>query len=211
MISDKYKCIYVHITKCAGTSIDRILLGKEFRSWDRTRKIHKQHASASQIKKYYTNEEQWNNYFKFTIVRNPFDRNVSAYNAVCKKQYCLKPSNFRDKLLFKEFVYRRGIFKDLLNPYLITHKNSQALHFKTYNYYLFENNKLLVDYVGKFENLAKEWDTICEKLKINLTLSHLNKSPKTKNKHYREYYNNETKDIISKIFKKDLETFRYEF
>ena len=212
MISNKYKCIYVHIPKSAGNSIEYAL------GHDRNRKdildINEKtytdisHNTAAKIKKHHTNEEQWNNYFKFAIVRNPFDRIVSSYNFLCK---ITKTSNLRDSVPFKDFVFRKGIFKNDFHPSIIIKKNNKYRQIMPSHQYVYdENNNLLVDYVGKFENLKEEWDFICKQLKVELELGHYNKCNRD-NEHYRDYYDEETKVFVTEACKKDLEIFGYEF
>ena len=71
------------------------------------------------------------------------------------------------------------------------------------------NGKILVDFIGKFENLESDYDYICEKLNIkDHKLPHKNKS---KRKNYREYYNDSTKQIIADWYKKDIDYFNYKF
>lgn len=78
MISHQYKCIFVHIPRCAGTSIEVWLGGTDL--W--LTEPDKKHLLASQAKKIYA--DYWDDYFKFSIVRNPFLRTRS----------CLKFSEF---------------------------------------------------------------------------------------------------------------------
>jgi len=208
MISHKYKCIYIHIPKCAGTSISRTLESNGERKFEKDLCIWTQHATAIQIKKHYVNEEQWNNYFKFAIVRNPFDRIVSSYNWTCRH---LKPCNFRDRMYFKDFIFRKGKFENILNPNLIMKRENTYVHIQpSTDFIMDENNKLMIDYVGRFENLKNEWDFICEKLGTKIKLSHLNKYSRD-NKEYRDYYNDETREFVSKAYEKDLKIFGYEF
>lgn len=212
MISNKYKCIYVHIPKCAGNSIEYAF------GHDRNRKdildINEQtytdisHNTATEIKEHHTNEEQWSSYFKFAIVRNPFDRLVSSYNFVCEKT---KYRKFRDNMPFKDFVFRKGVFGNTFSPSIIIKKRDKCCQRMPSHRYIYdENDNLLVDYVGKFENLQKEWDFICKQLKVKLELGHHNEcSPN--NKHYRDYYDEETKRFVTEACKKDLEIFGYEY
>ena len=109
MIYDKYKCIHIHIPKTAGTSITKALHGKDFVLFDTNKKIWRQHATALETREHY-GKEKWDSYFKFSIVRNPFDRLVSAYNWLCQD---MKPCEFRDRMLFKSFIFRKGIFEKM--------------------------------------------------------------------------------------------------
>jgi len=207
MISDKYKCIHIHIPKCAGTSIDFAICGKITNKFEKEKKLWKQHGTAEDIKKYYASKEQWNEYFKFAIVRNPFDRMVSSYNWMCSP---IKSCNLRDRLLFKNFVFRTGMFEDILSQDLVGEETNRYHHIRPSIEYLFKNDNLLVDHVGKYENLKDEWNFICEKLGVGIDIPHINKCSRP-NKHYRDYYDNETKEYVSEVYKKDIETFGYEF
>jgi hypothetical protein len=72
MISHKYKCIFVHIPRCGGTSIEHWLCGGDWWSIDDKTK----HLLASQAKEIYA--EHWNKYFKFAFVRHPVPRTISC-------------------------------------------------------------------------------------------------------------------------------------
>ena len=71
------------------------------------------------------------------------------------------------------------------------------------------NGKILVDFIGKFENLQEDFNTICSRIQINLTALPLANS--SKHTHYKDYYNKHTKDLIYNAFQKDIEIFKYDF
>ncbi len=71
-----------------------------------------------------------------------------------------------------------------------------------------ENGKLLVDFVGKFENLDEDFRSICQKVGISARLPHINKSKRTD---YRDYYDSETRDLTAQLYAEDIERFGYTF
>ena len=72
-----------------------------------------------------------------------------------------------------------------------------------------KNGKLQMDFIGKFENLQEDWDYICTKLGIkNKELSNRKKAPSL---NYDDYYNVENKDLVAKLWKKDIDIFGYNY
>ena len=76
------------------------------------------------------------------------------------------------------------------------------------------NENLIVDFVGKYENLQNDWQLVCDHLELcqnslkNLQLNHFNKSF---HENYRKYYNENTIERVYNIYKQDIKLFNYKF
>jgi hypothetical protein len=150
-------------------------------------------------------------YFKFVFVRNPFDRLVSTWEIPFMK--------FRYP--FDEFVEIDT--SNTISPNKYYRKCDWLA--KTQYDIVSDNDNLLVDYVGKYETIDEDFEYVRKKLdipkKITLvagrspvdyeSLPYINKTVKKDYGYYREYFNTYTRGLVEKYYKKDLETFGYEF
>ena len=73
-----------------------------------------------------------------------------------------------------------------------------------------KQGNILADYIGRFENLEKDFKYIKEKLSLKGTLEHVNKNPLERNKNYLDYYEQESIELVNYVYKDDFEIFGYE-
>ncbi|MEX0919953.1 MAG: sulfotransferase family 2 domain-containing protein [Candidatus Pacearchaeota archaeon] len=84
-------------------------------------------------------------------------------------------------------------------------------HFRSQYKFLTNNEgNLFTEFIGKFENLEKDYKKICEIMGIK-NPPKLKHERKSKRKNYRKYYDEETKKLVAERYKKDLELFGYRF
>ena len=143
---DKYKLLFIHVPKNAGTSLEEWLkIDKKF--WHKNVDgFELDHLTAKEYVKRFPKE--FRDYFKFGIVRNPYDRVVSEF--LHKKRY--RDRRFIDAtdLNFEEFV------REIERKYtkLSTYAHQEVSHFLAQHEYLYsDDDRLLVDYVGRFEDI----------------------------------------------------------
>jgi hypothetical protein len=147
--------------------------------------------------------------FKFSFIRNPWDRLVSGYFNIWHERF----KTFDDFLMVVEQVVKREENGEevILNEYLPGwHKDTIGIeaHWRPQYHFTHLNGKQYVDFVGRFENLEEDISLIFEKLNID---RRLNKKNSSKHKHYRKYYNRKTKKLVSEIYHKDIEIFNYKY
>ncbi len=191
---DYYKCIFVHIPKNAGLSVCYTLFGNTGGS----------HRKIVDYQKIFS-PNTFKRYYKFTFVRNPWDRLVSTF-------FFLKKGGLteKDKIWAEANLLAFTDFKDFVKQWLSEENINNSLHFQHQHVFL-EDKKgnIAVDFIGRFENIDKDFKTITDTLNIKRLLKKTNISQRKKD--YRDYYDEETKEIVRKVYNKDIQLFNYEF
>lgn len=178
--------VFIHINKTAGRSIGKSL-GLPFEHKTTKRKIEE------------LGRAEWDKRFTFTFVRNPWDRAVSLYHFRVKtNQTNLKTDN----VSFEDWV--KLCFLDQDPYYYNTHK----MFMPQLDWLTDQADQPAIDFIGKFENLNQDFDEICDRIGRVSTLEHLHRS---KRKSYRDYYNEETVEVIRTFYQKDINFFDYSF
>ncbi|RMF91729.1 MAG: sulfotransferase, partial [Nitrospinota bacterium] len=134
----------------------------------------------------------YDRFFSFAFVRNPWDWQVSLYFYMLKTR-----DHFQHRLIhsmqgFEEYIRWRVREDRHLQKDFVTD----------------EAGNLLVDFVGKYENLEQDFAQVCARIGIQAALPHLNQSG---HRNYREYYNERTRNLVYDAFKEDIEFFHYTF
>lgn len=196
MISHKHKFIFIHIPKCAGSSLHNY-----FRQYGDDPDFDYWHPTFQQ---YCDKHKQSIDYTKIISIRNPWDRLVSAF-------YYLKGGGNKTKHdieLKKIFNIYENNFKDWVVHFLenALELNLKVNHFKPISFYI---SKKDIDCAIRTESIQEDFDIVCDKIGIpQQQLPHKNKS---KHKHYTEYYDKQTREIVAEKYAKDIEYFGYEF
>ena len=143
------------------------------------------------------------NCFKFAFARNPWSRLLSSYkNKVAQWNQNSPKYEFRIPFYkdFKDASFKEFVIWIALNGTDHEDHIRQQTSLVPYD---------LVDFIGKFENLQEDFSIVCDKISIpRKKLEHWNA---TKHKHYTEYYDDETREIVAEKYAKDIEYFGYKF
>lgn len=209
ILSHRKKFIFIHVYKVAGMSIRSALQpyddlsSSDFPVYQRFKfELAKRfkflsgmaidHIKAKEAKKY-LKPEVFDNYYKFTFVRNPWDWQVSLYHFMLQYKDHPQHKLVTQMKSFDEYIeWRINNDMELQSEFIYDYDGTR-----------------IIDYVGKFESLQSDFSEILTNLSLApVQLPYINKS---KHKYYKEYYNDYTKKLIGTAFKKDIELFNYDF
>jgi hypothetical protein len=229
MICRPFSCIFVHIPKAAGRSVEMFFMNKlglnRENGADRkelliiynddpakgTEKLS--HLSAVEyVQCGHISQQEFSSSYKFSFVRNPWARLVSEY----------RYRNFLSHRSFKDFVMKK------LPP---PGRDDKYRHIMSQTEMLYdETGRLLVDFVGKFETLQQDFDQVCQQLGFDESiLPDVNSSDKKSRKlrrklrnllyrngenelsRYVDFYDTETQKFVNDLYRADIENFGYSF
>ena len=193
---DKRKAIFVHIPKSAGTSVCKAV----FDCPDSSHYTARCYRSDNPVK--------FDDYFKFTVVRNPYDRFCSAYNYL---------KNGGERLSEKDKIFRDTFLNDFsdINDFalhgLYCDELYQRPHFDLQYEYIFDDNEktLLVDFVGRMESLEQFTQQLSNELGTNIDIGHENKTCSAA-VCFNDNITEKAKARIYEKYKKDFELLGYE-
>lgn len=191
--NDRYRAIFIHVPRSGGTSI-AFAIGAP-----------KPHIPISRYAAF--DPTLQNQLFKFCVVRNPWDRLLSAFThlrGATNQPVWRVPhefvSHFPD---FESFVL------ELERP-KPRRKLLRFIHFRPQVDWLTlpRSNEIALDFVGRYETLAEDYAAIAKHLRINAALPNVNAS---QHPFYRDSYSKRMRDIATDLYGRDIETLRYQF
>jgi hypothetical protein len=189
--SEKHNCLFFHITKCAGTSVEVLM---EMRNkglfFGRTR----QHYTYTLLKKYGSIDDEFlKNCICLTILRDPLDRIISEYHWMHVKM------SFKDFVIEHYIPHYKKMEKD---PFKYTGKP----HFRPQHMY---ECKYIADYLI-FERLADDWKKFVNKYNLTVSeeLPHFKMKNRKNNRNINAYYDSELLSIVNRDLKKDIEFYK---
>ncbi len=216
IISDKFGFIWVGIPKVATRSILTALYREPV--VDVAGRLVNEELQAL-----LDHDPNYRNYFKFALVRNSWARIVSCYvnkiqraNEETQRHIIDRYSGLRLKMPFEEFI--RFLLEDPSGQ-----DEGANRHWLSQHAFVSDSNgQLLVDFIGKIENLADDFAIACKRIGLpDIQLPWLNsregwkvdkKLMKQKDPfYYRQYFTPETQELVRTRYRRDIELFGYDF
>lgn len=225
IVSDEHRFIYFVVQKAACTSIKTALLplfddpsqnGNSHEANPRKPDIHKFFDNSPyQIKKRHLVRQlgnKYRDYFKFAFVRNPWDRLVSCY----LDKLSDGGPGLKSPPVLSARVYPGMPFAEFVGIVHETPDREANIHFKSQCSVICgrrDNETILADFVGRFENLKADFDTVAEKIGDGRLqqIPHLMRAKTRKSRSYREFYDDRLKNLVYERYEDDVEKFDYSF
>lgn len=187
---DQLECLFIHVPKCAGSSVAQALFGGN---------------PAGHLPLYWYEKqfnERYRHYFKFGFVRDPLQRALSAF------EYLRQSSGKRDQAAY-ELVSQYTSFEAFVDQWLCAENISRQIHFAP-QYHFLQNamGRIEVDFIGRHENLAEDFRTLCTHLHCKGELPHVNRS--ARRGAHRPTFSSATRRRVREVYARDYELFGYE-
>lgn len=220
MISHEFKLIFVHIPKCAGSSVEGALNhfsefegdGRQdhrtirqieplnqhaFRSWENILELARRARfplshQPNPKNRYKVTRNQYATYMKFTVVRNPWERIFSWY----KSTGGTVADSPESKQEFRDYVLEQA-GKGHLRPHV---------------YYLKQfDGRINMDLVIRYESLSRGFEDVISYIgDDSIVLPHLLKNENRKFRHV-DFFDSETKEFVKDVYSEDIRTFGFKF
>ncbi len=207
MISYDHRCIFVHLRRTGGNSVEHALGGIRLLDrdgaptsvWDDTLhrgqtpyKInlrgHYIHDGAPRIRTLFPQE--FASYFKFSVVRNPWAQCLSIF-------FRVKPGQAARG--------NRAAFHRFLGRYLADKAEGTIPDVSLFD----ETGACLVDRILRFETLETDFATLCQDLDLpRSTLFHHNATRRTD---YRSFYDDTAAETVAAFYARDIARFGFDF
>jgi hypothetical protein len=229
IISHEHKFIFLKTKKTAGTSIEIALSqlcgpddiitpiteGDEARNaleseprnwrvhgwWQSPRPLFKRrwlqtsaqdygfynHMPAAAARALLNDEKIWRSYFKFAFDRNPWDRQVSAYH----------------------FRYRRQKTPPPFADFLQDDKRARLNNYEIYSL----DGEPCVDFLGRFETLEEDFKRVLGQIGLAFAqeLPRAKTGIRKNDKHYRDYYDDHTRELVGDWYRREIKLLDYAF
>ncbi|MFT4803168.1 MAG: hypothetical protein ACJA2S_004808 [Cyclobacteriaceae bacterium] len=228
MISHPHKCIFIHIPKTAGQSIENyflqqlglnqkqglpLLIGRNMKDGIGPPEIT--HLTSEELLNYhFINSDLYHSYYKFAFVRNPYKRAYSLYRCM-----------YYDRIMSFDEYARTKLSRQLW-------KDQHWFVRPQRDFIIDSNNESMMDFTGKFENLTNDFKKVIKAIgSPNNELIHTNKPVDTISPirlkwlsrndkdfwkvllgaSFRTYQGNciSSKEILMDLYSIDFETFDY--
>jgi len=220
LVSNSHKLLWVGINGTATTSMAPSLM--KWKTKGSPLQPNQKHQTYVEARKFAEDKGyDINSFLKFSFVRNPWDRQVGRFFHDKKVGDIPKDVTFAQWIRWfdQRFKDKGGFLPAFKDPSARrawccavggSHKPKYLPRWDWPCFYWCcnEDMEIEMDFIGRIENIEEDFKKLSKLIGIDLELPHKNKSERGP---YQDYYTKETRDIVEKIFEKDIEHFNYQY
>jgi len=213
LISHKYKFITIEIPKTGTRSLREMLspLGVNF-----SNEILHRHAKAKEVMQSprFTTAFSWEDYKKFTIVRDPWKRYLSFYSYIKTEGAKYRDSSAEEVRSWPNSRINQGKWSlDLLSSvsfddFAGLHKTIQEMESQE-TFICSDDGQILVDVIGRIETMANDVQNFLNDIGVKQKVNSIHTNKSLYNKPYLEYYNKEMIDMVAEKEQWVINKFNY--
>ena len=210
MISYYKRCIFIHIPKCGGTSVESIIWPRpedriEANLWmgfiseyhNKYQTGGLQHLLANQVRAE-VGLDIFNSFYKFAFVRNPWDRIVSQFAYMQKRPDLMDFIGMKPETEFKAYLS-------------LIQKKQHVQWMPQTDFILDQDGTLLVNKIGRLESIEKDSDEVFDILGVCREQAKNFHANRSERKSIDHYYDQESVEMVGEIYSSDINYFNYGF
>ena len=196
------KYVFIHIPKCAGSSIHRALsVLHAQRSLSVGKPKYHKHAKAAKVREVLG--PAWNECFKFAFVRNPWDLMVSSYHWWLTYAEIF-PALHKDIARIRKMGSFSVFIRSEFGHSMLNEQPGGDL-----TEWISDGDGIIVDFVGRYETLNEDWSEVCRALRVPALP--LGRENQVVRQDYRVFYDDESRELVANRFARTIELFDYRF
>lgn len=217
-VAPDHRLLCFFVPKNACTTLRSMVASLNGLRMDEADEVAVRHVGAIySMHPFMASHPSFKHYFKFSFVRNPWDRLVSCYEnkivyvrenddeaaSFSRGAFWVKYPNYDLKnMSFEEFV--QMVIRQPDEEYFCDE------HFKSQHCF-FAGHKM--DFIGRFENFQNDLNELVGKLGLPPHYGELAKKKynQSKRSHYTDYYDDQTRRLVAQRYAKDLHLFGYKY
>jgi hypothetical protein len=194
--------IFVHVQKTGGNSVRTALGGDIFDP--------RKHWTARELREVY-GDAAWASSFKFSFVRNPWDRLVSWWAMIENSRDYVDldqpPNAFFGHVLNKSRNFQEFLLR--CDGEIVETDGRKNIFRNQMDYLVDDSGAIIVDFIGRFEHLQEGFDEICGRL--GRASVELERSNGSEHAPYTQYYTPAAIELVARHYVRDIEHFGYRF
>ena len=210
VVSERRRLIFYSVSKAASSTLARLFLELEGYPEPSSRPEMWRMVEKHRVPRPTLDSQQskYSGYFRFTFVRNPWDRLVSCY---LNKVVAPCPNVSGPFLIYPKIRFNRMSFTDFVRFVHHVPDDLCDKHFRPQSTSFDDKD---VDFIGRVERFTDDLAQVIERAKLDTHLleyghKYVNKS--RQRKPYTDYYTAETRRLVAEKYKDDIQRFGYRF